>query len=116
MKRTDKRRAAHADRTLTHTFEPGQYQGQIVWEELLLAEFSLTVAEAGEPATVLIDAQSLCAGGPRKQHHYELSSGSKARFESAGNHTICMARREAAGFRLVFDSSIDAPARAMISP
>lgn len=96
------------DMTVAQRFEPGNYLGQVLWNKLLVAEFSLTVGQSGPPS-LCIDPQSLMSPGiSHSRTHFELDEGGVARFLTGRTYSVHVARQEANSHRLVFHSQNDA--------
>lgn len=92
---------------MEHRFErSGFYLGQVLWDDLVLAEFSLSVNQGQGSDQVNIDLASLCRQGRKHATHFELETHGDARFLEAASkgYSIHVALCEANAHRLVYDS------------
>ncbi len=92
---------------MEHRFDrSGYYVGQVLFDDLLLADFSLNVCNDQGPDQVTIDLARLCHQGRTLAHHFELEANGDALFlhHDPTRFTIQVARREADSYHLVYHS------------
>lgn len=80
--------------------------GQVLFDDLLLADFSLNVSNQPGPGHVTIDLAHLCHLGRSGPRHFELKAHGDAHFlhHDPVRHTVQVVLREADRYHLVYDS------------